>query len=103
MAAHRRKTWREKLADKRGMPKMLRLEEGFPCDPIMRKLGAEAHRRLLEREGFEVFPRGKRDAVVDYARSLYQPRLRRRAGAAALGSGQTAGPPRPGSRRETPC
>ncbi len=37
-----RKTWEEKLVDKQGYPKVLRLEEGFPCYRTLHKLGAEA-------------------------------------------------------------
>lgn len=40
--SYRRKTWQEKLADKKGYPKVLELEEGFPCFRALHKMGAEA-------------------------------------------------------------
>ena len=39
--AYKKKTWAEKLVDKTGYPKVLRLEEGFPCYRTLHKLGAE--------------------------------------------------------------
>jgi len=36
-----KKTWREKLADKEGLPKILKLEKGFPCYNAVHKMGAE--------------------------------------------------------------
>jgi hypothetical protein len=34
--------------------------------------GAEAHKDLLEKEGFNVLPRGKRYSVENYVDYLYQ-------------------------------
>lgn len=45
--AYRRKTWREKLADKEGYPKVLELEVGFPCYRALHKMGAEAGDRVV--------------------------------------------------------
>ena len=39
---YKKKTWEEKLADKEGYPKVLKLEEGFPCYKALHKMGAEA-------------------------------------------------------------
>jgi len=39
---YRKKTWEEKLVDKKGYPKVLSLEEGFPCYKALHKMGAEA-------------------------------------------------------------
>lgn len=39
---YRRKTWEEKLVDKDGYPKVLRLKEGFPCYNALHRMGAEA-------------------------------------------------------------
>ena len=36
-----RKTWQEKLEDKPSLPKVLRLEKGFPCYNAVHKMGAE--------------------------------------------------------------
>lgn len=40
--ASRRRTWQEKLEDKTGYPKFLKLEEGFPCYNALHKMGLEA-------------------------------------------------------------
>lgn len=40
--SYRKKTWQEKLADKKGFPKVLRLEKRFPCYNAVHKMGAEA-------------------------------------------------------------
>lgn len=37
-----RKTWQEKLKDKDSLPKVLKLEKGFPCYNAVHKMGAEA-------------------------------------------------------------
>ena len=39
--SYKRKTWEEKLIDKKGYPKVLSLEEGFPCYRALHKMGAE--------------------------------------------------------------
>lgn len=38
----KRKTWQEKMADKEGLPKILLLEERFPCYNALHKMGVEA-------------------------------------------------------------
>lgn len=40
--AYKRKTWREKLADKNGLPKIIKLEERYPCYQALHRMGAEA-------------------------------------------------------------
>ena len=37
-----KKTWQEKLEDKPSLPKVLKLEKGFPCYNAVHKMGAEA-------------------------------------------------------------
>ncbi len=37
----RKKTWREKLADKEGLPKVLKLERRFPCFNALHKMGVD--------------------------------------------------------------
>jgi hypothetical protein len=39
---YRKKSWQEKLTDKKGLPKILKLEERFPCYNAVHKMGAEA-------------------------------------------------------------
>lgn len=38
----RKKSWRQKMVDKEGLPKILKLEERFPCYKTVHKMGAEA-------------------------------------------------------------
>ena len=40
--AYKRKTWQEKLVDKPGYPKVLKLERGFPCYNAVHTMGAAA-------------------------------------------------------------
>ncbi|MEM3566240.1 MAG: hypothetical protein QXK18_05150 [Candidatus Bathyarchaeia archaeon] len=39
--SYRRKSWQEKLADKKGLPKVLKLEKSFPCYNAVHKMGAD--------------------------------------------------------------
>lgn len=43
----RRKSWQEKLRDKKGLPKILMLEERFPCYNAVHKMGAEAGDKVV--------------------------------------------------------
>ena len=43
----RKKTWQEKMADKKGMPKVLVLEENFPCYRALVKMGAKVGDRVV--------------------------------------------------------
>jgi len=38
---YKRKSWAEKLADKKNFPKILKLEPRFPCSKLLMKLGAK--------------------------------------------------------------
>jgi len=38
----RKKSWQEKLEDKKGLPKVLKLQERFPCYNAVHKMGAQA-------------------------------------------------------------
>ena len=55
----RRKTWQEKLTDKEGLPKVLKLESQFPG-------GDAVHKVLLEQEGFKVIAAGQRWRVENF-------------------------------------
>jgi alkylated DNA nucleotide flippase Atl1 len=39
---YKRKSWQEKLADKKNLPKILKLQKSFPCYNAVHKMGAEA-------------------------------------------------------------
>jgi hypothetical protein len=43
----RRKSWQEKLRDKKGLPKILKLEERFPCYNAVHKMGAEVGDKVV--------------------------------------------------------
>lgn len=45
--SYRNKSWQEKLADKKGLPKILRLEKRFPCYSAVHKMGAEAGDKVV--------------------------------------------------------
>jgi alkylated DNA nucleotide flippase Atl1 len=46
MASHK-KSWQEKMADKKGMPKVLILEENFPCYRPLAKMGVKVGDRVI--------------------------------------------------------
>ncbi len=46
-ARYKRKSWREKLRDKENYPKILKLEENFPCYNAVHKMGAEAGDKVV--------------------------------------------------------
>jgi hypothetical protein len=50
-----RKSWREKLEDNKQFPKILKLEEGFPCWRALRKMGAESGDSVVLAPGREIF------------------------------------------------
>ena len=37
-----RKTWQQKITDKQGLPKIIRLAERFPCYRAVHRMGANA-------------------------------------------------------------
>ena len=43
----RRKSWQEKLGDKKGLPKMLKLEKRFPCYNAVHKMGAGVGNKVI--------------------------------------------------------
>ena len=69
--AYKKKTWQEKLADKQGYPKVLRLEVGFPCYNAVHKMGAQAGDKVVLVNPSEVValmkkvPRGKLTTVIE--------------------------------------
>jgi len=92
-----KKTWAEKLADRKNFPKVVKLEKTFPCYnaveeaaragkklniPYWRTLkadgylnekypgGQEGHKKLLEKEGHKLISRGKRLQVADFEERL---------------------------------
>ncbi len=46
MTSHK-KSWQEKVADKKGMPKVLTLKQNFPCYRPLAKMGAKVGDRVV--------------------------------------------------------
>ncbi len=72
----RKITWREKLADKQGLPKFLKLEKRFPCYNAVHKMGAEVGDEIVLVNPSEVVelmkkvPSGKLVTIVEICRNL---------------------------------
>ena len=71
-----KKTWAEKLADKKNLPKILRLERQFPCYNAVHKMGAEAGDKVVLANAGEVVeimagvPKGRVVTIVEVCRRL---------------------------------
>ncbi len=71
-----KKTWNEKLADKKGLPKILKLEKKFPCYNAVHKMGAEAGDDVVLVNPSEVVelmkevPRGKIITIVEICKAI---------------------------------
>lgn len=74
--AYKKKTWREKLGDKKNMPKILTLEPTFPCYKPAVKMGAKAGDNVVLVNPSEVVevmnrvPRGKLATIYEICRAL---------------------------------
>jgi len=72
----RRKTWREKLADKEGLPKVLELERRFPCFNALHKMGADVGEDVVLVNPSEIVacmkrvPRGRLVTIVEICRHI---------------------------------
>ncbi len=71
-----RKTWQEKLDDKDTLPKVLKLEKGFPCYNAVHKIGAEAGDNVVLVNPSEVVaimkqvPKGKLITIVEICKTI---------------------------------
>jgi alkylated DNA nucleotide flippase Atl1 len=69
--SYRKKSWQEKLADKKGYPKVLKLEKRFPCYNAVHKMGAEVGDKVVLVNPSEVVeimkkvPKGKLVTIVE--------------------------------------
>jgi alkylated DNA nucleotide flippase Atl1 len=76
MSTSKRKTWQEKLKDKPGYPKVLKLEKGFPCYNAVHAMGVEAGESVVLVPSGEVVgtmkkvPMGRLITVVDICKKL---------------------------------
>jgi hypothetical protein len=72
----RRKSWQEKLADKGGYPKILKLERRFPCYNAVHKMGADVGDEVVLVNPSEVVeimkgvPRGRLITIVEICRKI---------------------------------
>jgi alkylated DNA nucleotide flippase Atl1 len=71
-----KKTWAEKLADKKNFPKVLKLEKRFPCYNAVHKMGAEAGDDVVLANPSEIVaimagvPKGKVVTIVEICKAL---------------------------------
>ncbi|HEU65310.1 MAG TPA: MGMT family protein [Chloroflexi bacterium] len=71
-----KKTWQEKLKDKPSIPKVLKLEKGFPCYNAVRKMGAEVGDEIVLVNPSEVVaimkqvPEGNLITIVEICRQI---------------------------------
>lgn len=75
---YKRKSWQEKLADKKGYPKILKLEKRFPCYNAVHKMGAEIGDEVVLVNPSEVvemmkeIPKGKLITIVEICKKIAQ-------------------------------
>jgi hypothetical protein len=74
--SYKKKTWEEKLVDKKGYPKVLSLEEGFPCYRALNKMGAEAGDEVVLVNASEIVelmklvPEGKLTTLAEVCKKI---------------------------------
>jgi hypothetical protein len=73
---YKKKTWMQKLGDKKGLPKVMELEERFPCYNAVHKMGAEAGDPVVLVNPSEVVavmkdvPEGKLITIVEICKKI---------------------------------
>jgi alkylated DNA nucleotide flippase Atl1 len=73
---YKKKSWQEKLADKEGYPKVLKLEKRFPCYNAVHKMGAEEGDNIVLVNPGEVLdimkkiPEGKIITIVEICKKI---------------------------------
>jgi hypothetical protein len=73
---YKRKSWQEKLADKKGYPKTLKLERKFPCYNAVHKMGADVGDKVVLANPSEVVdimkkvPKGKLMTIVEICKKI---------------------------------
>ncbi len=74
--AYKKKTWQEKLADKKNLPKILKLQKSFPCYNAVHKMGAEVGDDVVLINPSEVvaimrqIPNGKLITIVEICQAI---------------------------------
>jgi alkylated DNA nucleotide flippase Atl1 len=73
---YRKKSWQDKLADKKGFPKIEKLEKRFPCYNAVHKMGADVGDEVVLVNPSEVVeimkevPKGKLMTIVEICREI---------------------------------
>jgi len=74
--SYRKKSWQEKLADKKDLPKILKLEKRFPCYNAVHRMGAEVGDEVVLVNPSEVVkimkkvPKGKLVTIVEICKKI---------------------------------
>ncbi len=74
--SYRRKSWQDKLADKKNLPKILRLQKRFPCYNAVHSMGAEVGDRVVLVNPREIVgmmkkvPKGKLITIVEICKRI---------------------------------
>jgi hypothetical protein len=74
--SYRKKSWQEKLADKKSYPKILKLETRFPCYNAVHKMGAKVGDEVVLVNPSEVIevmkavPKGKLITIVEICKQI---------------------------------
>lgn len=74
--SYKKKSWQEKLADKKNLPKILKLQKNFPCYNAVHKMGAEAGDEVVLVNPSEVVtlmkqvPKGRLITLVEICTTL---------------------------------
>lgn len=73
---YHKKSWQEKMANKKGMPKVMILKKNFPCYPPLAKMGAKVGDRVVltnpgdVEEVMKNIPQGKLITINETCRKL---------------------------------
>jgi alkylated DNA nucleotide flippase Atl1 len=73
---YRKKSWQEKMADKKSLPKVLKLEQSFPCYKVLVKMGANEDDKIVLTNPSEVeeimksVPEGKLITIYEICKKL---------------------------------
>jgi len=76
--AYKKKTWQQKLSDKKGFPKIVNLQKNFPCYNAVHKMGAEVGDDIVLVNPCEVIdvmksvPKGKLITIIEICKKLAQ-------------------------------
>jgi alkylated DNA nucleotide flippase Atl1 len=75
---YKRKSWQEKLADKKGLPKTLELKTNFPCYNALHKMGVDPGQMVVLVNPSEVVevmkqvPKGRLITIVEICKKIAQ-------------------------------